>query len=160
VYQPNRQLQQNVDHHTLENLEDPADLEVRVVLGAPEDPVDPVAPQLLNLVYQLNQPSQQRNQADQEVQAVQAVQEVREALGDPLVPEVPVGPVVRVGLEVPVDQEGQVWLMFVLKFYENCGNLTSVHELGLLHMTPTLLQKSSSESKTCTILRTLFLTVL
>lgn len=79
------------------------DPEVRVVLGAQEDPVDLVDPQLPNLVYQLNQPSQQSDQADQEVQ------EVREALGDLQVPEVPVGLMVRVGLEVPVDQEGQVY---------------------------------------------------
>lgn len=109
VCQPNQQLQQNVDHHTLEDLEDPADPEVRVVLGAQEDQVVLVDPKLLNLGYQLNQPSQQSDQADQEVQEVRAVQEVREALGDLQVPEVPVDPMVRVGLEVPVDQEGQVY---------------------------------------------------
>ena len=109
VYQPNQQLQQNVDHHTLEDLEDPVDLEVRVVLGAQEDPVDPVDPKLLNLVYQLNQPSQQNDQADLEVQEVRVAQGVQEALVDLQVPEVPVGPVARVGLEVPVDLEGQVY---------------------------------------------------
>ena len=130
VYQPNQQLQQNVDHHTQEDLEDPAGPEAQVALGVQEDPVDPVDPKLLSLVYQLNQPSQQSDQADQEAQ------EVREVLGDLQVPEGPVGPVVRAGLEVPVDQEGQVWFIFVLRFDENYGTLTSVHELGVLHMTP------------------------
>lgn len=101
-----------------------------MALGVQEDPVDPVDPKLLSLVYQLNQPSQQSDQADQEAQ------EVREVLEDLQVPEGPVGPVVRAGLEVQVDQEGQVWFIFVLKFVENCGKLTSVHELGVLHMTP------------------------
>lgn len=95
-----------------------------MALGVQEDPVDPVDPKLLSLVYQLNQSSQQSDQADQEAQE------------DLQVPEGPVGPVVRAGLEVPVDQEGQVWFIFVLRFDENYGTLTSVHELGVLHMTP------------------------
>lgn len=140
VYQPNRQLQQNVDHHTLEDLADLADPEVRVVPGVREDLVDPVDPQLLNPVYQLSQPSQQRNQVDLTVREVREVQEVQEIRGDPQVPEVLAGQVVQVGLEVLVDQEGQVWFMFALNFDETPGNLTSVHELRFLHMTPRLIQ--------------------
>lgn len=108
AYQRNQQHQQNADHHTLEDLADPVDPEVRVVPGVQEDPVDLVGPKLLNLVYQLNQPSQQTDQVDQEVREAQMVQGDQEVLGGLQGPEVPVGPMVRVGLEVPVDQEDQV----------------------------------------------------
>ena len=108
VYQPNQQLQQNVDHHTLGDPAVRAVPEARVVRVAQEDRVDPAGPQLLNPVYQLNQPSLQKNRV------LPVVQEVQEDPGDPQAPEAPVDPVVLAGLEAPVDQEGQVWFMFPL----------------------------------------------